>query len=77
LEFRVVTSPNKPSKSQYTEAEAAQHLGISVEQLRVLVQRHIVTPEDEPGAMVSSFQPSDLVLLRVLAQAHLVSERTR
>jgi predicted nuclease of predicted toxin-antitoxin system len=57
------------AKSHYTEAEAAEALGIAVEDLRRLIQLHIVT-EDEDSANVpmTLFQPSDLLLLRLLVQ---------
>ena len=56
------------TKSQYTEAEAADTLGVSVEQLRSLIKNYVVVAEEDlsnvPNAM---FQPSDLLLLRILA----------
>ena len=57
---------NKVSKVCYSEDEAASKLGLSVDQLRSLVRYHLSTGEDMPA--VESFQPSDLVLLRILAQ---------
>ena len=59
---------SKPQKVQYSEVEAAALLGISVERLRTLVQDHIVK-EDGAGGMVidPTFQPSDLLVLRILA----------
>jgi hypothetical protein len=60
-------SPARTAKLQYSEAEAAQLLGISVEELRTLVKEHIVC-EDEPGnGAVTVFQSSDLLVLRILA----------
>lgn len=52
-------------KVQYSEQEAAEKLGISVSDLRVLVKSHIA--KDEEIGSVSQFRPSDLVLLRILA----------
>ena len=57
---------NKASKVYYSEDEAARKLGLSVDQLRSLVRNHISTGEEMPA--VENFQPSDLVLLRILAQ---------
>ena len=58
----------KSQKAQYSENEAAAQLGVSVDQLRVLVKRHIIRTEDEiPLIPVASFQPADLLLLRFLA----------
>jgi hypothetical protein len=60
-------SPARAAKVQYSETEAAQLLGISVEELRTLVKEHIVN-EDEPGnGAVTVFQSSDLLVLRILA----------
>ena len=61
----------RPQKSQYTEEEAAEFLGVNVEQLRTLVHKHILN-EDEaassPGLAV--YQRSDLLLLRLLGSHH-------
>jgi hypothetical protein len=63
---------NKPTKSRFSEDEAARRLGVSVEQLRMLVRDHITAGDD---TAVDSFQPSDLILLRVLAgQYKLVAQ---
>ena len=56
------------SKTQYTEHEAAEELGVSVEQLRTLIRSHIVeTDEDLNNVAVASFHPSDLLLLKILS----------
>lgn len=58
----------KAGKSHYSETEAANELGVTVEHLRSLIRAHIVEHDEEmsnvPQAM---FQPSDLLLLRLLA----------
>lgn len=60
----------RTGKSQYNEVEAAEELGVSVEKLRVLIRRHIVTTdEDLNNVPIASFQPSDLLLLKLLAHA--------
>ena len=60
------------TKSQYTEAEAADSLGVSVEQLRSLIKNYVVVAEEDlsnvPNAM---FQPSDLLILRLLTGKQL------
>lgn len=58
----------RPGKGYYSECEAAQALGLTLEQLRVLVRRHILEAEDDMANLpITSFQPSDLLLLRLLA----------
>jgi len=60
------------NKAQYSEPEAAQQLGISVEDLRVLIRRLIVVDEsDATNVPMTSFQPSDLLVLRLLAKSSL------
>jgi hypothetical protein len=57
------------AKSQYSEREAAEELGVSVEQLRTLIRSHIVeTDEDLNNVSVASFHPSDLLVLKLLAR---------
>jgi hypothetical protein len=68
------TLPTKPNKTQYSEAEAAQELGVTVEQLRVLIRSHIAqSDEDLNHIATASFHPSDLLVLKILAanQGHL------
>ena len=58
----------KPAKSQYSEVEAAEELGVSVNQLRSLIRNHIVeTDEDLNNVGVASFHPSDLLVLKILS----------
>jgi hypothetical protein len=60
--------PTKQTKTQYSEAEAAQELGVTVEQLRVLIRNHIAqSDEDLNHIAVASFHPSDLLVLKILA----------
>jgi hypothetical protein len=57
----------KPSKGQYSEAESAEELGISVAQLRTMIRSHVVDrDEDLNNVPVTTFQPSDLLILRLL-----------
>ena len=58
---------NRTGKSQYSEAEAAEELGISVEQLRSMIRSHVIDrDEDLTNVPVTTFQPSDLLVLRLL-----------
>ena len=58
----------RPARSQYTEVEAAEELGVSVEHLRNIVRHHVVDrAEDAENLSVTAFQPSDLLILRLLA----------
>jgi hypothetical protein len=57
----------KLSKTQYSEPEAAEELGISLEELRTLIRSHIIeTDEDLNNVPMASFHPSDLLVLRLL-----------
>lgn len=57
----------RTAKSQYSEAEAAEELGISVQQLRIVIRSNVVDQdEDLNNVPVTSFQPSDLVILRLM-----------
>jgi len=59
----------KPSKTQYTEHEAADELGVSIDQLRVLIRNHIVeTDEDLNNVAIASFHASDLLVLKMLSR---------
>jgi hypothetical protein len=58
----------EPAKSYYSESEAAEALGITVEQLRMLIRAHIVDQEEDLiNVPRTSFHPSDLLLLRFLS----------
>jgi DNA-binding transcriptional MerR regulator len=59
--------PAKEPKVQYSESDAAQILGVSVDQLRILVKNHIVKEEEVGNGTVSIFQPADLLVLRILS----------
>jgi hypothetical protein len=55
-------------KSQYSEVEAAEELGISVDKLRTMIRSHVVDrDEDLTNVPVTTFQPADLLILRLLA----------
>lgn len=56
------------SKGQYSEREAAQELGVSIEQLRSMIRSHIVdSDEDLNNVPIASFHPSDLLVLKILS----------
>lgn len=58
---------SRTGKSQYSETEAAEELGISVEQLRRMIRSHVIDrDEDLNNVPVTTFQPSDLLILRLL-----------
>ena len=68
---------SKPTvnQAQYTETEAAQQLDVSIEELRVLIRQHIVVDEADAGNVpITTFQPSDLLVLRVMRKAGGVSQ---
>lgn len=63
-----LTRQFRPGKSQYSEAEAAEELGVSVAQLRTMIRSHVVEhDEDLNNVPATSFQPSDLLILRLLS----------
>jgi hypothetical protein len=59
--------PVKSPRVRYSENEAAQMLGLSVGELRILVKNHIVKEEETANGTVTVFQASDLLVLRILA----------
>ena len=62
-----VQAGSRSGKGQYSEAEAAEELGISVLQLRTMIRSHVVDrDEDLNNVPVTTFQPSDLLILRLL-----------
>ena len=59
---------SRAGKSQYSETEAAEELGISIDQLRTMIRSHVVDrDEDLNNIPVTTFQPSDLLILRLLS----------
>jgi len=60
--------PSKQTKTQYSESEAAQELGVTVDELRVLIRNHIAkSDEDLTHIAIATFHPSDLLVLKILA----------
>jgi hypothetical protein len=60
-------TPSTRTKAYFSEAEAARHLGVSIEEFRTLVRRHIVVREEDLNNVpLTTFHASDLLLLRLL-----------
>lgn len=57
----------RTGKSHYSESEAAEELGVSIEQLRTMIRSHVIDrDEDLNNVAATTFQPSDLLILRML-----------
>jgi hypothetical protein len=55
-------------KSEFSEAEAAGELGVSLDQFRAMIRKHILDcDEDLKNLPAATFQLSDLLILRLLA----------
>ena len=64
-------------KTEYTEAETATALGITMEELRTLVRRYVTQSEEDINNIpVMTFRPSDLLMLRMLAEGALEIQLT-
>ena len=60
----------QPTKTLYSETEAAEELGVTVEQLRSLIRSHIADDEvDLSSFSVSNLYPSDVLVLKILSSA--------
>jgi len=58
----------RPPKGYYNEAEAARALGVTLDEFRALVRDHLLEDDEQLGNLARMyFQPSDLVVLRLLA----------
>jgi hypothetical protein len=67
LEMGAGMTAAHPPKGHYTEAEVANTLGVSIEELRKLVRSHIVECEEDLANLSKTwFQPADVLLLRLL-----------
>ena len=67
---------SKTFKVQYSEPETAQMLGLSIDQLRSLVRDHIVKDEKLEDPPMTTYQQTDLVMLRILARMHQTARVT-
>ena len=55
-------------KTEYTEVEAADALGLSLEELRSLVRQKVVAEDPDSDGVVPTYRPTDLLLLRMLSR---------
>ena len=62
-------------KAEYTEEEAAATLGVSITELRALVRTHVIKEEGGPDAPITTFRPTDLLLLKMLSSSHTHASR--
>jgi hypothetical protein len=70
LTIEVHMQLTRTGKSQYSEVEAAEELGISVDQLRTVIRSHVIDrDEDLTNVSSTTFQPSDLLVLRLLTRS--------
>jgi hypothetical protein len=61
-------SQTRPAKSNYSESEAADEVGLSVEQLRFLIRKHVMDRNTAAALTTGiAFQRTDLLLLKFLA----------
>jgi len=64
----------RTGKSQYSETEAAEELGVSIDQLRAMIRHHVVDRDEDLNNVPSTtFQPSDLLVLRLLTRMRPVA----
>ena len=56
-------------KAEYTEEEAASALGVSVGELRGLVQTHVIKEEVALEVPIPTFRPTDILLLKMLSDS--------
>jgi hypothetical protein len=56
-------------KLEYTEAEAASALGISIIELRKLVRTHVTKEDLGSDVPIPVFRPTDLLLLKMLSES--------
>lgn len=66
----ITTLPSRSAaKAFFTESEAAEALGISIDRFRDLVKTHIAQSDDEVSNIgVTTYQSSDLLVLKLLAK---------
>lgn len=62
----------RPPKGYYNETEAARALGVTLDEFRELVRDHLLEDDEQMANLARIyFQPSDLVVLRLLASRRL------
>ena len=65
---------SKPPKAYFTESEAARSLGITPEEFRTLLQRHIIDREEDLSNVgATTFHASDLLLLRLMMSKQIAT----
>jgi hypothetical protein len=62
-------------KAEYTEDEAAATLGVSISELRSLVRTHVIKEEGGSDAPITTFRPTDLLLLKMLSSSQIHASR--
>ncbi|HZS50785.1 MAG TPA: hypothetical protein VFA54_07995 [Bryobacterales bacterium] len=63
----------QPGKTEYTETEAARALGVSPDQFRSLLLKHVLEKEEALGNVgAMRFRPSDLLLLGMLGRGQAI-----
>ena len=66
-----MTTPVKMPKGPYSELEAAEALGLELDDFRRLIREHIVDREEDLNNLsVATFQASDLLVLRLILAKH-------
>ncbi len=65
-------------KLEYTEEEAAPRPLVHFHrcQLRSLVHTHVISEENAGDLPITSFRPTDLLLLKMLSQSHASTVRS-
>ena len=57
----------RPPRGHYTEAEVARLLGLSLDDLRTLVRKHILDAEEDAANLpITCYQPADVLLLKLI-----------
>jgi len=70
--------PGKTGKSSYREAEAARLIGVTIDELRSLIRRHIVESEDDlANCHKATYYPADLVVLKLLSATTMAATISR
>ena len=66
--FTTIMIPWDAGKSEYNESEAAEALGVSIRQLREMVRDYVTREDADLEVPVPNLRPTDLLLLKMLAQ---------
>jgi len=62
-------------KAEYNEEEAAATLGVSINELRTMVRTHVIKEEGGADAPITTFRPTDLLLLKMLSSSQTHASR--